>query len=273
MKKKLVAFVFGVVLCVSCSMLAFATQDGEEGDGGIMTLDVSQTNPSVTPPDAGDGTNGDDEDSNGGTEDGNGGSGTEDGTGGSGSTDNGGSGTEDGSGSTGNTGSSNTSGGSSIGTSGSCGSSASAPDYFDDFIEGVEQKITKAQNDSTVKIVKEDSITLTGNVMRELINNPTISLYLEYTYNGKEYKVLIPAGEAFVVEGIELYGPLYLYSMFPYDEQEALTKGKEYIIVKGDTLSKIANKNKTTVSELVKLNKIKNPNRIRAGQRIVLPAK
>lgn len=44
-----------------------------------------------------------------------------------------------------------------------------------------------------------------------------------------------------------------------------------YIVVKGDTLSAIARKFNTTVSALVELNKIKNPNLIKVGQKITLP--
>lgn len=45
----------------------------------------------------------------------------------------------------------------------------------------------------------------------------------------------------------------------------------EYLIQKGDTLSKIAKRNNTTVSELAKLNNIKNVNFIRAGDTLTLP--
>lgn len=49
------------------------------------------------------------------------------------------------------------------------------------------------------------------------------------------------------------------------------TKAKTYKVVKGDTLSKIAKANGTTVDALVKLNGIKNKNIIYAGQIIKLP--
>ena len=53
----------------------------------------------------------------------------------------------------------------------------------------------------------------------------------------------------------------------PYSTQEV--KGETnhilYTIKRGDTLSQIAKEFKTTVSELVKLNHIKNPNLIYAG--------
>lgn len=47
-----------------------------------------------------------------------------------------------------------------------------------------------------------------------------------------------------------------------------LRKEIEYKVKKGDTLSKIAKENNTTVEKLVKINNIKNPNLIYAGQKI-----
>lgn len=43
-----------------------------------------------------------------------------------------------------------------------------------------------------------------------------------------------------------------------------------YTVTKGDTLSKIAKLNGTTVNELINLNEIKNPNRLAIGQRLAL---
>lgn len=43
-----------------------------------------------------------------------------------------------------------------------------------------------------------------------------------------------------------------------------------HTVVRGDTLSKIAAANNTTVNELVKINKIKDPNMIRVGQQILI---
>ncbi|MCI9016725.1 MAG: LysM peptidoglycan-binding domain-containing protein [Clostridia bacterium] len=45
---------------------------------------------------------------------------------------------------------------------------------------------------------------------------------------------------------------------------------KIYIVKRGDTLSKIAKKYKTTVNELVRLNNIKNPNLIYIGQKLII---
>ncbi|TPG74035.1 LysM peptidoglycan-binding domain-containing protein [Brevibacillus laterosporus] len=47
-------------------------------------------------------------------------------------------------------------------------------------------------------------------------------------------------------------------------------KEKVYTVQKGDTLSKIAQKNKTTVAKLASDNKIKNPNKIYIGQKVVI---
>ncbi|MCM1049195.1 MAG: LysM peptidoglycan-binding domain-containing protein [Clostridiales bacterium] len=171
-------------------------------------------------------------------------------------------------------------------TSGKSDDSVPAPteNSYNNYIKSIEKTITTAQANSTVKIVTKDSITLTSSVMKTLVNNPTISLYLEYRYMGKDYKVLIPAGQARVVDGIEYYGPLYLYGTYPYDGQTAITgavvpvtpdaaNNAIYTVIKGDTLSKIAKKYNTTIAELLKFNSIKNPNRISIGQKIVVPVK
>ncbi|PWA06994.1 glycoside hydrolase [Pueribacillus theae] len=47
--------------------------------------------------------------------------------------------------------------------------------------------------------------------------------------------------------------------------------GGTYTVKSGDTLSAIAARHKTTVSELVRINDIKNPNLIQVGQKIKLP--
>ena len=47
--------------------------------------------------------------------------------------------------------------------------------------------------------------------------------------------------------------------------------GEFYIVKPGDTLSKIALAHNTTVAELARLNHIRNPNLIYAGQRLIIP--
>lgn len=55
------------------------------------------------------------------------------------------------------------------------------------------------------------------------------------------------------------------YNMLP---DNPTPKAEYYVVKKGDTLTKIAKKYKTTVKKLVALNKIKNPNVIKVGQKI-----
>lgn len=54
-------------------------------------------------------------------------------------------------------------------------------------------------------------------------------------------------------------------------EKPELKRAVYYTIVRGDTLTAIAKRYKTTVSALVKANNIKNPDKIRAGQKIKIP--
>lgn len=55
------------------------------------------------------------------------------------------------------------------------------------------------------------------------------------------------------------------YNMLP---DKVTTKATYYKVKKGDTLTKIAKKYKTTVKQLVSWNKIKNPNLIKVGQKL-----
>jgi len=54
-------------------------------------------------------------------------------------------------------------------------------------------------------------------------------------------------------------------------EKKASSASGTYTVKKGDTLTKIANAHGTTVSELVRLNSIQNPNLIHPGQKLKLP--
>ena len=49
--------------------------------------------------------------------------------------------------------------------------------------------------------------------------------------------------------------------------------GNTHIVVKGDSLDKIAKQNNTTIAELQKLNKITDPKKLQIGQQIILPPK
>ena len=67
-------------------------------------------------------------------------------------------------------------------------------------------------------------------------------------------------------------GSLYTQVQKRVDEliAEKKTKDKTYIVVKGDTLTKIAKKFNTTVDKLVSANNIKNKNIINVGQELII---
>ena len=48
--------------------------------------------------------------------------------------------------------------------------------------------------------------------------------------------------------------------------------GDAYIVQKGDTLSQIAKRHSLTMAELAQANNINDPNRLRAGQKLIIPA-
>lgn len=59
----------------------------------------------------------------------------------------------------------------------------------------------------------------------------------------------------------------------PEDTNENNNSYIRYKIKKGDTLYKIARKYNTTVNEIVKINKIQNPNKIYTGETLLIPTK
>lgn len=61
------------------------------------------------------------------------------------------------------------------------------------------------------------------------------------------------------------------YSLGATIKPDTTSGGDVYTVVKGDTLTKIAQRENTTVAELVKLNGIKNPDLILTGQKLKLP--
>lgn len=133
--------------------------------------------------------------------------------------------------------------------------------------QSVNERIDEARPGSTVTVT--GVTTLSNGEMRKLAERANMTLVMEYTYEGKNYKVTIPAGKA-VVNDIPWYGPLYLAAHYGNgagaDEAETV-----YTIKKSDTLTKIANANGITLTQLLEMNPdIKNPNRIYPGQKIVI---
>ena len=92
-------------------------------------------------------------------------------------------------------------------TAGSC---AGTDDAFGRYRENLASEIANAKDGATVKITRDKNINaLPNDIMKALYKKQTVALELEYTFQGKEYTVTIPAGKA-EDNAIEWYGPLYL---------------------------------------------------------------
>jgi hypothetical protein len=76
--------------------------------------------------------------------------------------------------------------------------------------DNVASEIANAKDGATVKISRDKNINaLPNDIMQALYKKQTVALELEYTFEGNEYTVTIPAGKA-EDNAIEWYGPLYL---------------------------------------------------------------
>lgn len=138
------------------------------------------------------------------------------------------------------------------------------------WLEPLSSQIAAAAAGSTVRVTKKQGInTLSNDVMQMLVKRGDIALEMEYTYQGTDYHVLIPAGKA-MDNDIPWYGPLYLAAHFSIAETAAVTEADHadtVVVQKGDTLGKIARRYHTTISRLAAANpQIKNVNRILPGQ-------
>lgn len=136
------------------------------------------------------------------------------------------------------------------------------------FEEDLISQITETQPGSTI-VMDKGVTTLSNSVMKELLKRKDVSLKLEFTYQDKEYVIIIPAGAA-LDNDIPYYGPLYLAQHFG---NRAGTAGSEagvtYEVKSGDTLSRIAAANNMTLKQLLAKNpQIKDPDKIAVGQKI-----
>lgn len=64
------------------------------------------------------------------------------------------------------------------------------------------------------------------------------------------------------------YGEKYIFQGFIYNPCNWEVEKEYYIVKKGDNLTKIAKRYKTTIKQLVEWNNIKNPNLIKVGQKL-----
>ena len=129
-------------------------------------------------------------------------------------------------------------------------------------------EIRTAESGSTI-VMDAGITTLSNAMMKELLKKGDVSLKLEYTYAGKDYVVIIPAGAA-LDNDIPWYGPLYLAAHFGNSLETAEpAAGEAYTVKSGDTMSKIAAANNMTLRELlIKNPQIKDADKIAVGQKI-----
>ena len=81
---------------------------------------------------------------------------------------------------------------------------------FERYRDNLTNEIANAKDGATIKISRDENINaLPNDIMKALYKKQTVALELEYTFEGKEYTVTIPAGKA-EDNDIEWYGPLYL---------------------------------------------------------------
>lgn len=115
-----------------------------------------------------------------------------------------------------------------------------------------------------------DVITLSISDMQKLKDNPEATIILNYTYEGKDYRVVLHGSNVEVDPLILWYGPLYLSGKYGNIYSAEIEAGT-YVIKSGDTLSKIAFRYGISLDELMALNPhIVNKNVIFAGQTLFI---
>ena len=137
------------------------------------------------------------------------------------------------------------------------------------YVESVNNSIKAAEAGST--IVMEKGVTAIDNLtMKALLEKGDVSLQLEFTYDGTDYVILIPAGAA-QDNDIPIYGPLYLAQHYGNRAGSEAAASESYTVKSGDTLSKIARAFGMTLRDLAAKNpQITDLNKIRTGQTINL---
>ena len=153
------------------------------------------------------------------------------------------------------------------------------PDVHTDYLSGLSDKLEKASSAKGAQTLYwNEGTALSSDIMEMLSKNPDLTLVFDYTYEGRDYHVVIPGRYVKLDPTIAWYGPLYLFGRFnrySVDQKGntvasgsyAVANGV-YVVSSGDTLSKIAARYNTTVAYLVSVNNIKNPNFIKTGQEI-----
>lgn len=120
--------------------------------------------------------------------------------------------------------------------------------------EDIATEVENAEDGAVITITRDMNINaLPNNIMQTLYQKKTVTLVMEYTYNGVNYTATIAAGKA-INSDIAWYGPLYLQAYYGNGVTVAMTGAGTYTIKSGDTLSKIAKANGMKLSTLQQLN-------------------
>lgn len=138
-------------------------------------------------------------------------------------------------------------------------------DYLDKLREALEKAIIKGGEQT---IYWNEGTALPYDIMKTISENSNITLVFTYTYENVDYKVVLNGKNVKAYTDVPWYGPLYLNMYYRADDGALSLTGRSYVVQKGDTLTKLAVKLHTTVSNLVSINSIENPNFIRVGQMI-----
>lgn len=113
------------------------------------------------------------------------------------------------------------------------------------------------------------SYALPVEFMEYLNDHPNLTLIYHVTYAEEKFDVVIQGSNAIVDESIQWYGPLWLKANYNERNDAAVGQNGIYVVQRGDTLMRIAQKLNVTVEELVRLNNISDPNKIWAGQNLI----
>ncbi len=146
-------------------------------------------------------------------------------------------------------------------------SSEAEPSFQEAFLDKLDEQIEEAESGSTI-VMEEGISALSNGTMKQLLEKGDVDLRMEFTYEGVDYVIVIPAGTA-LDNDIPWYGPLYLAQHFGNRAGTEETAAGSYTVQPGDSLSRIAAKSGMTLAQLVAKNpQITDIDKITVGQKI-----
>lgn len=134
--------------------------------------------------------------------------------------------------------------------------------------EDLAELIVNAHSGDTIRM--KGVTSLSNGIMKELLKKGDVTLVMEYTYEGVDYVITIPAGAA-ENNDIAWYGPLYLAGRYGNGVAAKRVNGSTYTVQSGDTMGRIAQASGMTLEQLAAKNpQVTNINFITVGQKINL---